>query len=267
MLPIQSPDNLFHDGVPGGELGTVLGSAWLNGVQAEVFAVLAAAGMVPAAANNQLLAAIQGGALTSGAATGSADALALTWGNSALAALKDRMTIVVMASFMNATMTPTFNLTLGATATGAKTIVKGANLPLAAGDIAGANHALSLTYSTALDKWILNNPANLGGSVLATNGWKKYPDPTSPTGYFIEQWGMSVMTAGASNVAGTGWINYPIVFPNKALTVNLQQQSVDNVLCSYAAAAHPTDAGRFAWAFLSASAGLTRNVQWNAKGY
>ncbi|WP_197053901.1 hypothetical protein [Chitinibacter sp. ZOR0017] len=59
MLPIQTPDNLFHAGTPGGELGTIVTDTWLNSVQGELLAVFAAAGIAPAAANNQLLAAIQ----------------------------------------------------------------------------------------------------------------------------------------------------------------------------------------------------------------
>ncbi len=41
----------------------------------------------------------------------------------------------------------------------AKGIVKGNNLPLLAGDIAGAGHWLALQYDEKLDKWVLQNPA------------------------------------------------------------------------------------------------------------
>ncbi len=41
----------------------------------------------------------------------------------------------------------------------AKPIVKGANIALAAGDIAGAGHQLYMTFSPSLDKWVLANPA------------------------------------------------------------------------------------------------------------
>ena len=47
-------------------------------------------------------------------------------------------------------------------------------------------------------------PSALGGS----SGWKKYPDPTSPSGYFIEQW-----AAGNTTAAGQT-ITFPIQFPN-----------------------------------------------------
>jgi hypothetical protein len=46
-------------------------------------------------------------------------------------------------------------------------------------------------------------------SSLTTNGWKKYPDPNSPTGYFIDQWGS--ISASASGAVS---FNFPIAFPN-----------------------------------------------------
>ncbi|WP_297572553.1 hypothetical protein [uncultured Deefgea sp.] len=59
MLPIQSPDNLFRDGIPGSELGTILTAAWLNGMQAENLSILQAAGIAPSAATNQILLALR----------------------------------------------------------------------------------------------------------------------------------------------------------------------------------------------------------------
>lgn len=92
-------------------------------------------------------------------AGGTADALTATIASS-LSSLSDGMTILVRASAANATITPTLNLTLGSTATGAKPIVKGNLLPLSAGDIQGAGHVLLLQYNSTADKWVLFNPAN-----------------------------------------------------------------------------------------------------------
>lgn len=50
-------------------------------------------------------------------------------------------------------------------------------------------------------------------STLGTTGIKKYPDPNSPTGYFIEQWFV------ATHAAGTGTYNFPVAFPNAALSI------------------------------------------------
>lgn len=92
------------------------------------------------------------------AAGGTADALTATLA-SGLTALTDGFPLTVKAAYANATTTPTLNLTLGTTATGAKTIVKGAGAALSAGDIAGANHELQLTYNATLGEWSLNNAA------------------------------------------------------------------------------------------------------------
>lgn len=64
----------------------------------------------------------------------------------------------VRATAANATTTPTFTPNSGVIA--AATIVKGNNLPLVAGDIAGAGHWLELAWDSTLSKWVLLNPAN-----------------------------------------------------------------------------------------------------------
>lgn len=55
---------------------------------------------------------------------------------------------------------------------------------------------------------------NLGQfpSSLTTNGYKKHPDPSSPSGYFIEQWGVASCTANAGTV-----VTLPIAFPTNNL--------------------------------------------------
>jgi len=64
---------------------------------------------------------------------------------------------LVRAATANLTATPTFTPNSGTLA--AKTIVKGANGTLAAGDIAGAGHWLVLQYDSTLNKVVLLNPA------------------------------------------------------------------------------------------------------------
>lgn len=49
-------------------------------------------------------------------------------------------------------------------------------------------------------------------SSLTANGWKKYPDPNSPTGYFIEQWGFASCTTNSTTA-----VTMPIAFPNAFL--------------------------------------------------
>ena len=78
-------------------------------------------------------------------------------------ALTNGTTVIVRAGSANTTTATTFapdGLT-------AKTIVKGNNLALAAGDIAGAGHWLEMNFDTALDKWVLQNPTyGINGGLL-----------------------------------------------------------------------------------------------------
>lgn len=60
MYPIDTQDGFFHDGDGISELGTVLPASWLNQVQAELIAILTAAGIKPEKANqSQVIAAIK----------------------------------------------------------------------------------------------------------------------------------------------------------------------------------------------------------------
>ncbi|MHB8803568.1 MAG: hypothetical protein ACYC5U_12615, partial [Rhodocyclaceae bacterium] len=69
---------------------------------------------------------------------------------------------LVRAASANATATPTFTANSGILA--AKTIVKGANAALVAGDIDGAGHWLLMQYDVTLDKVVLLNPATVVNS-------------------------------------------------------------------------------------------------------
>lgn len=93
-----------------------------------------------------------------GAAGGSSDALTGTL-TSGLTTLTGGQRARVKATAANGTTAPTFNLTLGSTATGAKTIKKGAAAALIIGDIAGSGHVLDLVYESSADCWLLLNPA------------------------------------------------------------------------------------------------------------
>ena len=54
-------------------------------------------------------------------------------------------------------------------------------------------------------------------SGLAVNGWKKIPDPNSPSGYFILQWGTAISVGAGTR---TQTITMPIAFPNVCLGCN-----------------------------------------------
>ena len=97
---------------------------------------------------------VQAGDCNTSMAGGTADALTGDYTPNVIA-LENGLTLFVRAAVANTTTTPTFapdGLT-------AKTIVKGNDIALAAGDIAGAGHWLEMNFDTTLDKWVLQNPA------------------------------------------------------------------------------------------------------------
>lgn len=87
-------------------------------------------------------------------ADGTGDALTASF-VPAIGTLKNGMLVHVRAADSNKTKMPTFR----ADETEAKAVVKGNNLSLVEGDIAGAGHWLEMQYDAALDKWVLQNPA------------------------------------------------------------------------------------------------------------
>ena len=113
-------------------------------------------------------------------AEGSADALCAHF-TPTLKELENGLLVHVRAREKNTGASPSFN----ADETGAKPVVKGNNLPLAIGDIAGAGHWLELQYDSQLDKWVLQNPAKgmtpQSGVPIGTIEY--FAMPTPPAGY------------------------------------------------------------------------------------
>lgn len=104
---------------------------------------------------------ISGGATIRAAnAGGTAEAITAAY-TPPLPSLSNGALVYVRAGAANATATPTFapdGLT-------AKVIVKGANAPLVAGDVAGSGAWLALMFNATLDRWVLLNPYRAPGSV------------------------------------------------------------------------------------------------------
>lgn len=98
----------------------------------------------------------QKNSFNSAIAAGTADAITASY-TPAVAALTDGLSLFVRATAANTSTTPTFTPNSGTVT--AKAIVKGNNLALVAGDIAGAGHWLELQYDSTLDRWVLQNPA------------------------------------------------------------------------------------------------------------
>lgn len=137
--------------------------AKVAGDSSQTFSVSAATSAAHAVTMRQ----IQRNTLLHAVAGGSADALTATIA-SGETALVDGMRVLIEAAASNATTAPTLNLTLGSTATGAKTIKKGSANALLAGDIEGAGMKLDLAWDSDGDCWLLLNPANPVASAAAS---------------------------------------------------------------------------------------------------
>lgn len=146
----------------GGIEGSPVPAAAIEHPMRELVALITDAGLAPSDASlTQVAAAVrtlmQKQAASISVAGGTADAITAAY-SPVIAALVNGMTLYVRAASANATATPTF--TPASPALVAKTIVKGNNLPLVAGDIAGAGHWVELRYDATLDKWVIANPAS-----------------------------------------------------------------------------------------------------------
>lgn len=130
-------------------------------------------------------------------AEGSANALAAHF-SPAIRELKHGLPVHVRAQEKNTGTGTTFD----ADTTGAKPVVKGNNLTLEAGDIAGAGHWLDMQYDEGLDKWVLKNPA------------KGITPPSGVPVGTIEYFAMATPPAGYLKADGTavGRETYPDLF-------------------------------------------------------
>lgn len=121
------------------------------------------------------------------------------------------MTLYVRALAANTSATPTFTPNNGTIA--AKTIVKGNNLPLVAGDIAGAGFWMELRYDLTLDKWVLVNPATGIASVATTGNDPSFADNSvkpASTGWIRGAMSAIAIAAGFSiSLTANGYIKFP----------------------------------------------------------
>jgi hypothetical protein len=208
---VAGAEGYWTEGNPGlGVPATLERASWFNMIQEELRGIVMAGGLAPSKTTyNQVLQAIniltQNTGSINSVAGGTTDAITGAY-TPAITALVNGMALYVRAGSANSTTTPTFK----ADGTAIKTIVKGNNLPLVAGDIAGAGHWLELQYDLALDKWVLQNPAvpYAGfGKALSSSGYQKLPSG------LIIQWG-SGTTAGGGGIL----ISNAIAFPNAVFT-------------------------------------------------
>ena len=145
----------------GGIEGSPVPAAAIEHPMRELVALITDAGLAPTGATltqvaTAVRALMQRQAASISVAGGTADAITAAY-TPVIGALVNGMTLHVRAASVNTTAAPTF--TPASPALAAKAIVKGNNLPLVAGDIAGAGHWLELRYDATLDKWVIANPA------------------------------------------------------------------------------------------------------------
>lgn len=244
---------------------TDFNAEWCNQIQEEIANAIEAAGVALSAGNrSQLIDALikkglQQGYFNTATAGGTSNAITATF-TPAITTLINGMCVRVRAVSANTTTTPTFK----ADSTVAKTIVKGSNEPLLAGDISGSGHWLELQYDSTLDKWVLLNPAvTVATGLLAANGW--FEAPLVIGGVRIKaivQFGIS----GSIAQGGTLAVTFPIPFPTSVLrVVGGPISSGANTLGYSASPIAQTNSG-FTATNNSGSSGVT-TLSWIAVGY
>lgn len=111
------------------------------------------------------------------------------------------------------------------------------------------------------------NQGQFSGS-LGSNGWKEYPDPNSPTGLILEQWGSQ--SSGNNSV-----ITFPVPFPNACLNIQVSESNGNSGTWGVGvptvhASSNKSKTGFIHWT-LSWNAGswaaASNSVDWRAWGY
>lgn len=217
----------LRDGNPAlGLQSTQLNADWFNSVQEEISTIVEASGQTLDINNRgQMATAIQSGKLITATAGGTANALTASF-NPAITTLYDGMPLLVRAALANTTATPT----LAVNGLTARSIVKGNNLPLNAGDIAGAGHWLEVNYDAAMGKFVLANPATglRSKNLLAGTGYKVMDDG------LILQWITGATDSGSGEPSHT--YSWAMAFPTACLFTMVSTEisvSSGNADCFY----------------------------------
>jgi len=94
-------------------------------------------------------------------------------------------------------------------------------------------------------------------SALSPNGYKKYPDSNSPTGYYIEQWGNVTLGNGSGQ-----FVTLPIAFPNAHLHCQASYGSVPTAGQTCGAAP-----GNLTTILIGNATSTTNQIFYTARGY
>ena len=94
-------------------------------------------------------------------------------------------------------------------------------------------------------------------SSLTQNGYKKYPDSNSPSGYYIEQWGVVILGSAPSQP-----VTLPIAFPNAFLssTCSYGSQPQTGQTCGSAP-------GTLSTILIGNATTNNNQIWWSARGY
>lgn len=108
-----------------------------------------------------------------------------------------------------------------------------------------------------------NEAVNLGQfpSSLTSNGYKKYPDPNSPSGYYIEQWGQATV-----NPNSTLTVTLPIAFPNAILQTICSLGSSIAAGFTYSVGIDPVNNGQVSITLITTTSSPL-GVHWRVNGY
>lgn len=113
-----------------------------------------------------------------------------------------------------------------------------------------------------VSQWI--NMALQFPSSLTANGWKKYPDPNSPTGYYIEQWGNAGIPSNGTGPDTTD-VTLPIAYPTAHIWCIANWNGASPPATGGVAAA-PVNLGSIRLT-VNAPASASNGVAWYSKGY
>lgn len=192
---------------------------------------------------------VNANALLIAIAGGTANALTATFSPS-LTALVNGQPLFVRIAAPNTTTNPTLNVD----GLGAKTIVKGANIALAPGDLAGSGFWAILQYDVTLDRFVLANPA-LGAPQIVVSGDSGWMDIG---GGVIRQWGVT------GNVSTSASIIFPRPFTTRVHTVSYGGKvSSDSAQYNNVTFSNVTLTGM---TFSSGTTATGSGIRWQAEG-
>lgn len=109
-------------------------------------------------------------------------------------------------------------------------------------------------------------------SSLGSSGWKKIPDPNSPSGYVIRQWGVDPLFSLAGATSASHNITFPIAFPNAVTDIHASYLTGQGGSIAWGCVAvnqNNSSANGFQLLYddVNSSAAISIGAHWEAWGY